>query len=491
MKNEISFGTDGWRAVIAEEFTFENVKIASQAIGEYILKNQDKKFPIVIGYDTRFLADDFAKTCYSTLLNLGLNPIKSSKPVPTPVIAYWAARPPENLSKQTNGAIQFTASHNPPKYCGLKYIMSYGGPAPVEVTNEITKNINVINNAICRDVARNVSMGTFEPLEHYVSHIKTLINFDKIKNAKLKIVYDPLYGAGNGYLDYILKEAGCEVITIHNRRDPLFGGLLPEPREENLTDLKLTIKSSGSNLGIATDGDSDRISAVDQSGIFYSPNQIASMLLRHLYKNKGLRGTVVRTLSTTHLMDQLAKKYNLPVVETKVGFKWICEIMRREKVLIGAEESGGISMLGHVPDKDAILAGMLLAEMLAYENKSLSEIYKDTLGDANWFCINDKLDLHMENDEKERFISSFLPKAGPPVAEKSAKITDLNGLKIKSINTTEGVKYLFDDGSWFMARASGTEPMARVYFEATSQKSLDIMKNAVQQMLKETSSCQK
>ena len=477
MKHEITFGTDGWRAVIAEGFTFENVKIASNAIGNFILKNYSKEYPILIGYDTRFLSEDFAKCCASVLSSLGLNPLISSKPLPTPIIAFCAARLPNG---NTNGAIQFTASHNPPKYCGLKYITNYGGPASVEMTDEITKNIKIGNHPV--ETLHAASLPTFDPLDHYASHIKTLINFGEIKNAKLKIVYDPLYGVGNGYLDTLLKEPGCEVTTIHNKKDPLFGGLLPEPREENLTELKLTVKSTSSVLGLATDGDADRISAVDQNGIFYSPNQIASMLLRHLYKNKKLKGTVVRTLSTTHLMDHLAKKYNLPVVETKVGFKWICEVMRKEAVLIGAEESGGISILHHIPDKDAILAGMLLTEMLAYEKKSLDEIYKDTLKEAGWSCINDKLDLHIENKEKEKLISNL----------KSAKITELNGLKIISVNTKEGAKYLFEDGSWFMARASGTEPMARVYFEATSQKTLDIMKNAVQNILKETSlSCQK
>ena len=476
MKNEITFGTDGWRAVIAEGFTFENVRITSHAIGNFILKNYNKKSPILIGYDTRFLSENFAQCCASVLSTLGLNPLLSNKPVPTPVIAFWAARLPEN--KETSGAIQFTASHNPPKYCGLKYITNYGGPASVEMTDEITRYIT--NIAPHRGVARNVSTATFDPLNHYASHIKSLIDFDKIKNAKLKIVYDPLYGAGNGYLDALLKDTGCEVTTIHNKRDPLFGGLLPEPREENLNELKLTVKSTSAILGLATDGDADRISAIDQNGIFYSPNKIASMLLRHLYKNKKLKGTVVRTLSTTHLMDHLAKKYNLSIVETKVGFKWICEVMRKEDVLIGAEESGGISILHHIPDKDAILAGILLTEMLAYEKKPLDEIYKDTLKDAEWFCINDKLDLHIDNKEKDKLISNL----------KSTKITDLNGLKIKSIDTTEGAKYLFEDESWFMVRASGTEPMARVYFEATSQKSLDTMKKVIQHLLEQTP-CQK
>ena len=474
MKDKITFGTDGWRAVIAEDFTFKNVRIASHAIGTYILKTYNKESPMLIGYDTRFLAEDFAKCCASVLMDLGLKPLISNKPLPTPVIAFWAAKSPYG---NTNGAIQFTASHNPPKYCGLKYITNYGGPASVEITNEITTYIKEGNDVPGRDVTCNIPTATFDSLNHYVSHIKNLIDFNKIKERKPKIVYDPLYGAGNGYLDFLLKEAGCEVTTIHNKRDPLFGGLLPEPREENLDELKLTIKSKSAILGLATDGDADRISAVDQNGVFYSPNQIASMLLRHLYKNKNQKGTVVRTLSTTHLMDHLAKKYNLPLVETKVGFKWICEVMRKESVLIGAEESGGISILNHIPDKDAVLAGMLLTEMLAFEKKSLTEIYKDTLKDAEWSCINDKLDLHIENKEKDKLISDL----------KSAKITDFSGLEIVSINTMEGAKYLFEDGSWFMARASGTEPMARVYFEATSQKTLDIMKGTIQNLLKEIS----
>ncbi len=489
MKNNITFGTDGWRAIIAEDFTFENVKIASNAIGKYILKHCKKDAPIFIGYDTRFLAKDFAECCASVLLGLGLNPIISSKPLPTPIIAFWAAKPPENLSKETCGAIQFTASHNPPKYCGLKYITNYGGPAPVEMTDEITKLLGTETGNMKQEAGKTSHASclmphssSFNPLDHYATHIKSLIDFNRIKSSKLKIVYDPLYGAGNGYLDTLLKEAGCETITIHNKRDPLFGGLLPEPKEENLKDLKNSVRTNGSIMGLATDGDSDRISAIDQNGTFYSPNQIASMILRHLYKNKGLKGTIVRTLSTTHLMDHLAKKYNLPIVETKVGFKWICEVMRREDVLIGAEESGGISILHHIPDKDAVLAGMLLTEMLAYENKSLSEIFKDTVKDAEWSCINDKLDLHINNKDKDKFISDL----------KSAKNIDFNGLKMISVNTTEGAKYLFEDGSWFMARASGTEPMARVYFEATSQKVLDIMKSTVQNMLKETSlQCQK
>ncbi|MBI3591278.1 MAG: phosphoglucomutase/phosphomannomutase family protein [Candidatus Melainabacteria bacterium] len=464
----IKFGTDGWRAIIADGFTFNNVRIASHAIGKYVLNNCNRDLPILIGFDPRFLADKFARSCANELISLGLNVEVVSNVVPTPVIAFWAAKSP----KKTNGAIQFTASHNPPEYCGLKYITSYGGPAPVEITNEITKYIRA-ENLDMKGEENNTSIPTFAPKEGYVTHLKKLIDFSKIKNANLKIVYDPMFGAGNNYLDYILKEAGCETVTIHNKKDPLFGGLLPEPKEEFLNELKKCVTENKANMGLATDGDADRISAVDRDGMFYSPNKIASMLLRHLVKNKKLKGKVVRTLSTTHLMDHLAKKYNLELIETQVGFKWICEKMLKESVLIGAEESGGISIINHIPDKDAILAGMLLTEMLAFENKTLGEIYKDTLNDANWNCINDKFDLHMDEKQKEILISRL----------QSANIQKFGDLQIESINKIEGAKYLLKDGSWFLARASGTEPMARVYFEATSEKSLKLMKSEIQRIV--------
>ena len=478
MKSAIKFGTDGWRAIIADEFTFENVKTVSRAIGKMLLKDSDTSAPVIIGYDTRFLSDEFAKACSNELQSLGFKTLLSSMPVPTPVIAFWAARHPDG---PTNGAIQFTASHNPPNYCGIKYITNYGGPAPLNVTDEITKYLNDTDR---RDTVCNISIVIFEPLRHYVSHIKNLINFDAIKKAKLTVVYDPLYGAGNGYLDALLKEAGCTTYTIHNKKDPMFGGLLPEPREENLSDLKKEVKLKAAQLGLATDGDADRISALDQNGIFYSPNKIAAMLLRHLYKNKKLTGKVVRTISTTHLLDHLAEKYGLEVTETKVGFKWICEEMRKGPVILGAEESGGISISGHVPDKDAVLAGMLLTEMLAYEKKSMKEIYDDTIKEAGWSCINDKIDLHINEEPKKQLIENF----------KSGEISRYGSLKVKSINTMEGVKYVLEDGSWFLARASGTEPMARVYFEATSEKTLNAMKNVVNKIVEEINSlkqCQK
>ncbi len=476
---EISFGTDGWRAIIAEGFTFENVRLASKGIAKYITKNQNNKFPVLIGYDPRFLACDFANACAEELVSLGLTTKIVTEIVPTPVIAFSAA----SQEEKTSGAIQFTASHNPPKYCGLKYITNYGGPAPLEVTDKITGYIKEIKKGEDEGY-KSISIKTnklltFSPKEPYAAHIKKLVNLNIIKDSNLNIIYDPLYGAGNKYLDYILETAGCKISAIHNEIDPLFGGLLPEPREENLSDLKKTIIKTNANLGLATDGDADRLGAIDEKGTFYSPNKIASMILRHLVKNKKLKGTVVRTLSTTHLMDHLAKKYNLKLVETCVGFKWICDEMRKGNVLIGAEESGGLSILNHIPDKDAILAGVLVAEMMAFENKTLQEIYKDTLDDACWFCINDKLDIHINDRQKKSFISLL----------QSGEIKKYGNLNIESLNTIEGAKYTLKDGSWFMARASGTEPVARVYFEATSNETLEKMKDTVNKIVEAI--CQK
>lgn len=457
-ETKIKFGTDGWRAVIADDFTFDNVKIACRAIGKYLIatyKEDSKKLPILIGYDPRFLANDFAKVAATELSLLGINSKVSEFIVPTPVMAFNAAMG----QTRTLGSIQFTASHNPPKYCGLKYITDYGGPAPEEITNEIMRLID--DKSV--DLSIKGKIESFNPKDLYFSHIKKLVNFEVIKKAKLKVVYDPLYGAGAGYLDFLLKEAGCNVEVLHEKRDPLFGGMLPEPREEHLDELKEKVVSSKAIVGYGTDGDADRLGAIDENGNFYLPNKIASMLLRHLVKNKKLKGDVVRTLSTTHLMDHLAKKYGLKTIETKVGYKWICKEMLNGDVLIGAEESGGISVKNHVPDKDAVLSAMLLTEMIAYEGKSLSEIYEDTVKESGWSCVHGRFDLHTNDKQKDYLLSNLT----------QAKYGNLNVIGETKL---EGVKILLEDGSWFMARASGTEPMSRVYFEATSDK---VLKNVM------------
>ena len=236
MSENIKFGTDGWRDIIADKFTFKNVSIVTKAIGNYVLNHLDKDLPILVGYDNRFLADKFAERSTNELIKLGLKVHLSSSAIPTPVIAFWASK------IKTSGAIQFTASHNPPIYCGIKYITNYGGPAPVEVTNEITKYVkNYDSHSEHENTTNDIRPKAFNPKADYLTHLKTLIDFNKIKTANLKIVYDPMYGAGNDYLDFILKESGCQVISIHNTKDPLFGGLLPEPKEEFLNDLKKSI----------------------------------------------------------------------------------------------------------------------------------------------------------------------------------------------------------------------------------------------------------
>lgn len=470
-KHNINFGTDGWRGVIADSFTFENVGIAIRGIGLYIKKNLDKDLPVFIGYDTRFFSEDFASFAANILSALDLKVIISKSFVPTPIIAFHGAK----LKDGSNGTIQFTASHNPPQYCGIKYLTASGGPASVEITNEILKNIDDVyqtSNNYYNEPANKSLIRTINPKPLYFEHIQNLIDLNAIKSKNLKIVYDPMFGAGIGYLDELLKPV-CNTTCIHNIRDPLFGNLMPEPRKEFLTDLIEKVKEEKANLGIATDGDADRISVVDKNGFFYSPNMIASMLLRHLVKNKKLNGAVVRTLSTTHLLDKLAELYGLEYIETKVGFKWIAEVMSKKDVLIAAEESGGLTFKNHIPDKDATLTGMYIVEMIAYEDKEISEIYKDTIKEANYNLINDRFDLHVNSIQKENLLSEI----------ESEDFKQSLKVAIKSINKSEGIKYVFIDGSWLYTRSSGTEPMARVYFESTSRETIESMKASVKRII--------
>ena len=462
----IKFGTDGWRAVIADSFTFDNVKKVANAVAQYIINNSLNPH-IIIGYDTRFLAKDFAKTCAEELNIHGITTYISETYLPTPVTAFHTVNLPQKISL----GIQFTASHNPPKYCGMKLLAPYGAPASEEVTNEISTYLNTTIEAN-KTLDKNLFL-EFSSFEEYSKHLNTLINFEIIKKSNLKIIYDPIFGAGQNFLDRILLEHNINIKTIHNTLDPLFGGYLPEPKEEYLQELKTTVLKEKANVGLGTDGDSDRLGIFNEKGEYFSPNKIATMLTRHLIKNKNLKGSIARTLSTTHLLDLFAQKYSLPLIETKVGFKWLGKAMMENDVLIAAEESGGISTKGHIPDKDAILAACLVVEMMAYEKKPLDEIYSDCLAELGVKCFNDRFDLHLEEKNKHVFLELL----------QSGHIKTINNIKVKNLITSEGAKYVLEDGSWFFARSSGTEPMTRVYFESFNLEMLEAMKRELKGLL--------
>ena len=469
--NKIVFGTDGWRGLIARDFTFENVNIVAKALAYYVRDTYDKNRPVMIGYDTRFLAKEFAIEVSDVINAMGYNTMMSKEPIPTPVIAFAA------LHYNSAGAVMITASHNPPQYCGIKYIPDYAGPATPEITDEIVSNFQLLQDGSLqfKEAAQKGTMEYFDPKEEYFKAIEFLLDKNKLKESKLKVAYDPLYATGLGYLDQILPRiSSCEVKTIHDHKDPTFGGGMPDPSEKYLAELKTFVVENGFDLGLANDGDADRFGVLDEKGVFYSPNQVISLLLRHLVKNRGFQGSVVRTVATTHLLDKLAKHYNVGIVETPVGFKYVGAEMRKSQVIIGGEESGGLSILGHIPEKDGILANLLVVEMLAFEKKSLSEIWDDLTTEVGYKPYSKRLDLHLADDAKKQLINTFRHQTPGQIGE----------LKVTGVKTIDGVKILFEDtNSWMLVRPSGTEPMVRVYLETDSEAKLVMLEAAVRDYL--------
>ncbi len=449
--NNIKFGTDGWRGIIADDFTFPNVRKVTRAIASYLETAYSKDRPVLVAYDTRFLADQFARTAALVLADLGWTVKITDRDCPTPVIAYNARH------LNSAGALMFTASHNPAPYCGIKYIPDYAGPATPEITDTIVANIESADDALPNS-NRDDKISTFDPKPEYLQFIYTLLDVDRIRSAHLKVKYDALYSTSRGYLDVVLQECGCDLESFHTYRDVLFGGGMPEPKGEQLVELVEAVKKDQADLGLATDGDSDRFGIVDEQGNVLTPNTVLLLLARHLIKNKGKTGAIVRTVATTHLLDNFAAKNGLEIYETPVGFKYIGEKMRETDVLIGGEESGGLSIIGHIPEKDGVLADMLVAEAIAYEGKPLSQLVEEAIAEADGPLYNQRLDLHLDEAHKEAVIDSFTK--NPP--------TDVAGIKVKEVGRKDGIKLYLEDGSWILLRPSGTEPLVRVYLETNS-----------------------
>jgi phosphomannomutase len=452
---EIKFGTDGWRGIIADDFTFPNVRKVTRAIASYLETAYTKDKPVLIAYDTRFLADEFARTSAAVLADLGWNVKITDRDCPTPVIAYNARL------LNSAGALMFTASHNPAPYCGIKYIPDYAGPATPEITDTIVANIETASDELPGSNPSG-TISTFDPKPDYLNFIYTLLDVEKIKSANLKVKYDALYSTSRGYLDEVLQHCGCQLESFHDWRDVLFGGGMPEPKGEQLVELVAAVKADHADLGLATDGDSDRFGIVDEQGNVLTPNTVLLVLARHLIKNKGKTGAIVRTVATTHLLDNFAAKYGLQIYETAVGFKYIGEKMRETAVLIGGEESGGLSIIGHIPEKDGVLADMLVAEAIAYEGKPLSQLVQEAIAEADGPLYNNRLDLHLTEAHKVAVINSYTQ--NPP--------SEVAGIKVKEVGRKDGIKLYLEEGSWVLLRPSGTEPLVRVYMETNSPEKL-------------------
>lgn len=441
--------------MIGEEFTFENVRLVAQAIAEYLLDNHAAAdAPIVIGFDTRFLSDRFAIAVSEVLAGNGLKVCLSRADCPTPVVSY-AVR-----ALNAQAGMMVTASHNPPRYSGIKLKNASGASASESETKRVEEKLRVVGTPKVLKYEDALKAGlitrtNFLPV--YFKHIQELVNLQTIGEGQWRVVADPMYGAGRGYLRSILTAAGCEVLEIRGEMNPGFGGIHPEPIEKYLFALMAAVRDHHSDIGLATDGDADRIGAVDAGGVFIDPHFIFALTLRYLLDVRKMRGAVVKTVSTTQMINLLAAKYDLPLYETPVGFNHIADLMQEHDVLMGGEESGGITIRGHVPMGDGILMGLLLMEMMSHYGKGLAELVADLRAELGAFYYA-RRDLRTEPFSKKELVKRLKEDAPSRMA----------GLGVVSINDRDGVKYLFDDSSWLLIRPSGTEPVLRVYSEARS-----------------------
>lgn len=472
----IKFGTSGWRGLIARDFTFDQVRLATQGIADYLraeLANTDSRIygrtPVVIlGYDTRFLGREFSLAAAEVLDANNLVPLLCDRDAPTPVIAH-------NIRvRKAIGGINMTASHNPAEYQGLKFSTADGAAAHPQVTQQIEANIRTRIDqgwSIKSAVVGTYTCKTFDPKPAYVKQIKKLIDFDTIRKGKLKIAVELTYGTGRGYLDDLLAEAGARLVVFHDYIDPLFGGHHPEPNAEGMKESREAIAAGKATLGLGLDGDADRFGVVDKDGTWLTPNQILALALYHLKKNRGWTGAVVRTVPTSHQVDAVAKLLKVPLHETPVGFKYIGALMESEPIIVGGEESGGLSVKGHVPEKDGILACLLMAELVAFEKRSLGAILKELEKQTGEFH-SDRLNLKVAPEKKEALLARLAEGYG-----------QIGGLPVQQFIRTDGYKFLLPNDEWVAFRASGTEPLIRCYIEAKSTAQLEKLRKACRKLV--------
>jgi alpha-D-glucose phosphate-specific phosphoglucomutase len=458
----IRFGTDGWRAVIAETFTFENVRLVSQAVASYLLDAAEPgaNLEIVIGFDTRFLSDRFAAEVARVMAANGIVAHLARADAPTPAISY------NIVHKKAAGGVMITASHNPPRYSGYKVKAAYGGSAPKYQTQAIAQKLYAIHESFGANLMdfklaeERGFIRKFDPAWPYYEHLSThLINMDIISNGELKVVVDSMYGAGRGVFREILSRTRTRIHELHSELNPGFGGIHPEPLGKNLKELISTVQNEHAHLGLATDGDADRIGAVDEKGNFVDPHTIMALSVRYLVEKRKLSGAIAKTISSTLMLNRLAKKYGLALHETPVGFDGIAELMLHDDVLLGGEESGGISIKGHIPEGDGILMGLLLLEIVAEANVPLTELIAD-LQQKFGPTVYQRHDIHLKTPiSKEEMVKRLVD--GVP--------QQLAGERVVKVDSYDGVKYHLADDSWLLIRPSGTEPLLRVYAEAGSK----------------------
>ena len=456
MAASIKFGTSGWRAIIAEDFTFANVRLVAEAIARHVLK-ETPSATLLLGYDTRFASDSFAQAAAAVLSASGIRVLLSDKPVPTPAISYSLRH------RKLDGAINITASHNPGQYNGIKFSGANGAPALPDVTQDIEAAVVRLQESNWEFVgaAREDIIQSVDIRDEYLAGLRAKVDLEAIRKSQIRIGYDALYGVGAGYLDHLLETEGLNPYVLHAARDVYFGGDHPEPDEANLGGLKQAILHNQLSLGLGTDGDADRFGILDSNGDYIYPNEIIALLLDYLVPSRGWTGSVARTVATTHLIDRVATLHGLEVLETPVGFKYIGEYIERGQIVMGGEESAGLAIQGHLPEKDGILACLLVAEMVAVRGKSLTSQLK-SLFERTGEVYNRRLNLRLKASTRSTMDAKI-----------ASDISEFCGKSVKQIDRKDGLKLIFGDGSWVLARPSGTEPVVRFYAEATSREDLE------------------
>ena len=449
---KIKFGTDGWRGVIGDDFTFTNVRRVAAATAEYVRTEGEPTRGLVVGYDTRFLSAESARLVAEVVAAAGIPVTLADQATPTPALSYAV------VSRKTAGAIVITASHNPYRWNGFKFKAPYGGSAAPDIIRRIEAHLHQLDRGPDRTRKRKTAaIETVDLISPYLERLKGLVHLDRIQASARKFVIDPMYGAGRGCIARMFAETGIPCAEIHGELNPIFPGLNPEPIEPHVEDLRRAVRAGNYDAGFATDGDADRIGAIDRDGEFIDSHKIFSILLKHLVEDLGQRGEVVKTFSTTTLVDKLCRYYGLPLQVTPIGFKYICELMLTRDILIGGEESGGIAVKGHLPERDGVLNSLLLAQVMAHAGKTLGELVDELNAQYGPHCFA-RLDLEIERPAIDRVKRQL----------QQRKLKKVAGLKVTSVEDLDGIKMHFGDSAWLLVRASGTENLLRLYAETPS-----------------------